>query len=123
MLITSLATVLSLTTLTHLPSVGAQLGVPVPVAAIGQPCDIERNRLTSTTHQFLSGCERKGFCDPVERICKPKGCRSEEFPFGFRPEDTLPPFCSEGQFCPDEEDMCLPIVPVGGDCQMNRDGE
>lgn len=37
--------------------------------------------------------------------------------------DILPPRCNIGEFCPDEEDYCEPLVPVGGACQLNRDGE
>jgi len=38
-------------------------------------------------------------------------------------DDILPPRCPEGSFCPDEESGCRPLVPVGGACQLNRDGE
>lgn len=33
-----------------------------------------------------------------------------------------PPMCPEGSFCPDDSSTCLPLVPVGGRCQLNRDG-
>lgn len=36
--------------------------------------------------------------------------------------DVLPPRCPVGEFCPDEEDHCRPLLPFGGACQLNRDG-
>ncbi|KAG8896083.1 hypothetical protein FRC00_006515 [Tulasnella sp. 408] len=96
------------------------------VVEIGQTCNLARNRLTSTTHQFLSDCVPRAFCDPATSTCKPKGCRRDEFPFKFppdTPETPLPALCPEDQFCPDEGDQCLPIVPVGQNCQINRDGQ
>ncbi|KAG8984101.1 hypothetical protein FRB90_005568 [Tulasnella sp. 427] len=93
---------------------------------VGQTCNLARNRLTSTTHQFLSDCVPTAYCDPTTSTCKPKGCRSDEFPFKF-PQETaenpLPPLCPDGQFCPDEGDQCLPQVPVGQNCQIDRDDE
>lgn len=35
---------------------------------------------------------------------------------------TIPPICDTGTFCPDDASTCLPLVPVGGHCQLNRDG-
>lgn len=55
--------------------------------------------------------------------CQPKGCRRDEFPFGYGQFDILPPRCALDQFCPDEEDECRPLIEVGGACQLNRDGE
>jgi hypothetical protein len=34
-----------------------------------------------------------------------------------------PPICPQGTFCPDDSSTCLPLVPVGGRCQLNRDGK
>lgn len=96
------------------------------IVEVGQTCNLARNRLTSTTHQFLSDCVPRAFCDPATSTCKPKGCRRDEFPFKFppdTPETPLPPLCPEDQFCPDEGDQCLPLVPVGQNCQINRDGQ
>jgi hypothetical protein len=47
-----------------------------------------------------------------------------QFPYGYNyvPFDKLPPLCPLGQFCPDEGDQCLPKVPVGQQCQKDRDG-
>lgn len=88
---------------------------------VGQTCNLARNRLTSTTHQFLSDCIPGAYCDPATSTCKTRGCRTDEFPFKFT--EPLPPLCPEGQFCPDEGDQCLPQVPVGQNCQIDRDDE
>ncbi|KIO25067.1 hypothetical protein M407DRAFT_244210 [Tulasnella calospora MUT 4182] len=96
------------------------------IVEIGQTCNLARNRLTSTTHQFLSDCVPRAYCDPTTSTCKPRQCRGDEFPFKFppdSPETPLPPFCGDGQFCPDEGDQCLPVVPPGQNCQINRDDE
>lgn len=34
----------------------------------------------------------------------------------------IPPLCTTNSFCPDDASGCLPLVPVGGKCQLNRDG-
>jgi len=39
------------------------------------------------------------------------------------PFADLPPLCPAGQFCPDEGNPCLNAVPVGGQCQKDRDDE
>lgn len=100
--------------------------VRAQTVAIDQPCNLARNRLTSTTHQFLSDCIPSAYCDPVALTCKAKKCRNDEFPFKFppdTPETPLPPICGDGQFCPDEGDGCLPQVPPGQNCQIDRDDE
>lgn len=50
-------------------------------------------------------------------------CEQDEFPFGYKVGEDMPPMCPSGQFCPDEEDQCLPIMPLQSPCQLNRDGE
>jgi len=37
--------------------------------------------------------------------------------------DDLPKRCDIGEFCPDEEDACQPLLEVGSLCQLNRDGQ
>ncbi|KAG8898599.1 hypothetical protein FRC01_010852 [Tulasnella sp. 417] len=100
--------------------------VNAQIVEIGQTCNLARNRITSTTHQFLSDCVPRAFCDPATSTCKPKVCRRDEFPFKFppdTPETPLPPLCPDDQFCPDEGDGCLPKIPPGQNCQINRDDE
>jgi len=57
-------------------------------------------------------------------VCQLKGCRKDEYSIGW-PEgsSSMPPRCSKGSFCPDEEDACQPLLPVNSDCQLNRDDE
>ncbi|KAE8226874.1 hypothetical protein CF319_g572 [Tilletia indica] len=56
-------------------------------------------------------------------VCKLKGCRRDEYPFGYKgvPQDQIPPMCGPGTYCPDEENACQPLIPLGGVCQLNRD--
>ncbi|KAL0953224.1 hypothetical protein HGRIS_004477 [Hohenbuehelia grisea] len=54
-------------------------------------------------------------------ICTRRLCRRDEFPFGYGPNDALPPLCAPGFFCPDEGSGCQPLVPLGGLCQLGRD--
>lgn len=42
--------------------------------------------------------------------------------YRYGQNDILPPQCPIGEFCPDEEDHCRPLLPLGGACQLNRDG-
>ncbi|KAJ1307793.1 hypothetical protein OPQ81_001878 [Rhizoctonia solani] len=88
----------------------------------GESCDPTRNRLNPETKKFSSDCDGMTFCSP-EGVCQPKGCRRDEFPFGYDPNITLPPMCPKDQFCPDEEDMCLPVMSPGSTCQLNRDDQ
>lgn len=51
-----------------------------------------------------------------------KACRKDEFPAHYPQGGVFPPLCPEGFFCPDEADACQAQLPVGSDCQLNRDG-
>ncbi|KAG9004993.1 hypothetical protein FRB90_010630, partial [Tulasnella sp. 427] len=35
----------------------------------------------------------------------------------------IPDRCAKGEFCPDEEDACQPLLAVGSLCQLNRDDQ
>ncbi|PWN40670.1 hypothetical protein IE81DRAFT_293049 [Ceraceosorus guamensis] len=61
--------------------------------------------------------------NPATGTCRPKGCRKDEFPFGYKgiPTELLPPLCGPGSYCPDEESACQSLIPIGGDCELNRD--
>ncbi|THV06379.1 hypothetical protein K435DRAFT_743840 [Dendrothele bispora CBS 962.96] len=88
----------------------------------GGHCSTSRNRLGSNTHKFLSDCSDQTYCSgPQNGTCLLRTCRRDEFPFGYGPEDFLPPLCPRGTFCPDEGDACRLQVSVGGACQMDRD--
>ncbi|KAK0547817.1 hypothetical protein OC845_003909 [Tilletia horrida] len=56
-------------------------------------------------------------------VCRPKGCRRDEYPFGYKgvPTDQIPPMCGNGTYCPDQENACETLIPIGGACQLNRD--
>jgi hypothetical protein len=57
-------------------------------------------------------------------LCVDKGCRRDEFPFGYRGVafEALPPQCGADQYCPDDESSCQPLLALGQPCQLNRDG-
>jgi hypothetical protein len=88
----------------------------------GQSCSVSNNRLQIGTYQFHSDCDAQTYCSS-QGICELKGCRKDQYPFGYPADATLPPKCPSGQFCPDEGDACQPWLPVGSACQLNRDGE
>ncbi|KAF9531591.1 hypothetical protein CPB83DRAFT_848424 [Crepidotus variabilis] len=91
--------------------------------AMGQPCNPGNNRLQTGTFQFWSDCNSVTFCSD-QGICENKGCRSDDFPFGYpKNSGDLPPKCPKGQFCPDEGSECQDILPVGSPCQLNRDDQ
>lgn len=88
----------------------------------GQNCSSANNRLQIGTYQFYSDCDIQTYCTSAG-VCELKGCRSDQFPFGYAQNATLPPKCPSDQFCPDEGDACQPLLAVGSPCQLNRDGE
>lgn len=89
----------------------------------GGTCDIAHNRLSPDTKQFSSDCTATTYC-ASDNTCHRKGCRTAEYPFGYRQwSHIIPDRCPKGQFCPDEEDACQALLPVGSACQLNRDDE
>jgi len=89
----------------------------------GGACNITDNRLSPDTKQFTSDCTATTYCNSTGQ-CNHKGCRRDEYPFGYRLfSHEIPPQCEKGYFCPDEEDACQPLMPVGSLCQLNRDDE
>lgn len=91
--------------------------------AKGGTCSQANNRLQIGTFQFDGDCDSTSFCSSSS-VCEAKGCRRDQFPFGYPQDDAnLPPFCPKGQFCPDEEDACQDLLTVGSACQLNRDDE
>lgn len=87
----------------------------------GQNCSVGDNRLQAGTYQFYSDCDTVTYCNGT--ACELKGCRRDIYPFGYTAQQTPPPMCPLGQFCPDEEDACQPLLAVGSPCQLNRDGK
>ncbi|CCM01150.1 uncharacterized protein FIBRA_03198 [Fibroporia radiculosa] len=75
-----------------------------------------------------AGSVQRGDCDSMNYctssgICELRGCRRDQFPFGYPSDVTLPPLCGTGRFCPDEEDRCISLLTVGSPCQFNRDDQ
>ncbi|KAI0344561.1 hypothetical protein BDW22DRAFT_1427253 [Trametopsis cervina] len=91
-------------------------------ANYGEPCSVNNQRLQIGTYQFVGDCNSVTFCNS-SALCDHKGCRRDEFPFGYSNPATIPNRCDPGLFCPDEEDKCQPLLPVGSPCQFNRDDE
>ena len=91
-------------------------------AKFGQSCNRDHQKLQEGTYQFQTDCDAMTFC-AENSTCAHKGCRSDEFPFGYPKNAKLPNKCPKGFFCPDEQDLCQPLIPVGSPCQFNRDGE
>lgn len=87
----------------------------------GGNCSTADNKLQVGSFQFWSDCNSVTFCTD-QGICTPKGCRKDEFPFGYTQGANLPPKCPSGQFCPDEGSACQDVLAVGSPCQLNRDG-
>ncbi|KAI8994084.1 hypothetical protein BD414DRAFT_565903 [Trametes punicea] len=88
----------------------------------GNACNPDHQKLQEGTYQFQTDCDAMTFC-AQNGTCAHRGCRSDEFPFGYSQDAKLPPKCGKGFFCPDEQDQCQPLLPVGSPCQFNRDDE
>jgi len=92
-------------------------------AHVNQSCDLGTNRLQLGSYQFYSDCDSQTYCSQ-DSICKKRNCRRDDFPFGYsQGSDAIPDKCARGLFCPDEEDACQPLLPVGSPCQLNRDDQ
>lgn len=90
--------------------------------ASAQSCSQSNNKITPGNLQLSTDCSPTQFCDSNGQ-CQPRGCRNQEFPFGFgKEQQSLPTLCSKSQFCPDEGDACQDLLAVGSPCQLNRDG-
>ncbi|KDR75935.1 hypothetical protein GALMADRAFT_68174 [Galerina marginata CBS 339.88] len=89
----------------------------------GGSCSQGNNRLQTGTFQFWSDCNSVTYCAD-NSTCVPKGCRKDEFPFGYpQGSNDLPPKCGKGEFCPDEGTACQTLLSVGTQCQLNRDDQ
>ncbi|KZT54232.1 hypothetical protein CALCODRAFT_421750, partial [Calocera cornea HHB12733] len=99
----------------------------------GNPCNPLNTHLNPANKQLTGDCDSTAFCssnttgyslpDGSVGVCRAKGCRRDEYPFGYDSSSYIPPRCPSGQFCPDEEDACQPLVALGAPCQLNRDDE
>ncbi|KAH9935539.1 uncharacterized protein B0H18DRAFT_416058 [Fomitopsis serialis] len=89
----------------------------------GGDCSVASQRLSLGTYQFYAECDIVTFCNATTSKCEPKGCRKDQYPFGYADNADFPPMCPSGKFCPDEEDQCLDVLQVGSLCQFNRDDQ
>lgn len=87
-----------------------------------QPCNPAHQKLQEGTFQFQTDCDSMTYCAP-NSTCARRGCRKDDYPFGYSYNVTIPPKCGKGFFCPDEENACQKLLSVGSACQFNRDGE
>ncbi|KAI0949628.1 hypothetical protein AcW1_009177 [Taiwanofungus camphoratus] len=97
-------------------------GVEAGSVGHGGNCSIGNQRLQLGTYQFQTDCDSMTYCTE-SGYCERRGCRRDDFPFGYPEGADLPPKCGPGYFCPDEEDQCLPMLAVGSPCQFNRDDQ
>jgi len=91
-------------------------------SSLGGSCSQADTHLDSGV--LVTDCDATTYC-AANGTCLARGCRSDEYPYGYNNVDfaDLPPRCPAGQFCPDEGDQCLEQIPVGGQCQLDRDDE
>lgn len=88
----------------------------------GGTCDPGQNKLQVGTYEFYTECQDKFFCNSSNQ-CARKECRIDEYSIAWPLGGTeMPDRCGKGEFCPDEEDACQPLLAVDSDCQLNRDG-
>lgn len=87
----------------------------------GDNCTTTDSRLQTGTFQFFSDCNSVNYC-AQNGTCLPKGCRKDDFPFGYKLGAHVPDKCPDTQFCPDEADVCQDLLTVDSPCQLNRDG-
>lgn len=92
---------------------------------VGSPCNPNNTRLLVDNNQLQSECGYLAWCDAGDLTCKVRGCRRDEWPFGFnkKARDLWPPKCGYEEFCPDEGSLCMVKVGLGEPCQLSRDGE
>ncbi|KAF8325226.1 uncharacterized protein EI90DRAFT_2976586 [Cantharellus anzutake] len=110
------------TLLVTLLSIFAVQSVYANNAGFGGNCSQPAQKLAHGTFQLSTGCTPQFYC-AANSTCAHKGCRRADFPFGYKQGARLPPKCSSRQFCPDEEDQCQDLLPVGSLCQLNRDDQ
>jgi hypothetical protein len=90
----------------------------------GSSCTTDNNHIDRFSHKYLDDCDDRTFCSgSINGTCVPKTCRSDEFPFGFKSGEIIPPLCPEGTFCPDEGSGCQPLSAFGAPCQLNKDDQ
>ena len=96
-----------------------------PFDRTGKACQVNNTLLLTASNQLMTDCGYLAWCDPTSSKCEARGCRREEYPFGFSKieRSKWPPKCDSHQFCPDEGSLCMDKIALGGACQLNRDDE
>lgn len=98
------------------------LGTNGGSVGLGGSCSTDHDHLDPATHKFMSECTDQTCCSGVKNgSCLARECRRDEFPFGYVGNESPPPQCSWGTFCPDDGSGCKPYASVGQGCEMNRD--
>ncbi|KAF9260237.1 hypothetical protein L218DRAFT_932835 [Marasmius fiardii PR-910] len=93
-------------------------------SGLGESCSGSNDHLDPHSHRLVTDCSDHYYCTaPQNGMCEPRNCRRDEFPFGYSEQDTLPPMCRSGMFCPDEGSGCRAQVEPGEACQTNRDDQ
>ncbi|KAF8312482.1 hypothetical protein DL93DRAFT_2042058, partial [Clavulina sp. PMI_390] len=87
----------------------------------GGSCNPALTRLDAATHKLLSDCGDKAYCN--NGTCEQKGCRQYDHDITYGPNDYIPPFCPSGTYCPDVQNSCQPLLPLGASCELDRDDE
>lgn len=113
-----------------LPRSSSQTAIPLDVSqALLSPSDHAVNE-----HQFSLHLERD-MRSPTVSVSLPQKlfrsdlltgrCSRDQYVLTslLRSGNPIPPLCPSGSFCPDDASGCLPLVELGGRCQLNRDGE
>ncbi|KAH8828318.1 hypothetical protein DL96DRAFT_1602678 [Flagelloscypha sp. PMI_526] len=85
-------------------------------------CSTNNNLLQVGTYAFGGDCDSQTYC-ASNGTCLMRGCRHDDFPFGYPQGGDFPSKCQRGQFCPDEMDACQDLLPIGSPCQFNRDDQ
>lgn len=87
----------------------------------GGNCSAANNRIDPSSRILKTDCDVQTYCTPNGR-CGTRRCRRDQWPYGYALGESLPPMCPNGLFCPDEGSGCMPLIAVGQQCQLDRDG-
>ena len=95
---------------------------PLPVQHVknnkSSPISMPEDDITQLQVSEIPGT---GIGNASNGTCTKRLCRRDEYQHGFLLNETLPPLCEPGYFCPDEGSGCRPLSPAGSYCEINRD--
>lgn len=97
---------------------GCSLAENVP---LGETCNQNLTRIDPTSQKLMSDCDDKFFCN-ANNTCQWRGCRRFDQDLTYATGEPVPPFCPKGYYCPDLQNECRPLVPLGSPCELDRDG-